>query len=101
MGVPHLFSPDYGLLYGYFTDVQRAQLKMQTVLAAQGVTRLVEDIIHLSHLDEGTAFVQGEVELYETARGRRFPSRAPALRYRRNTPQADKTAAAPKSGAAA
>ena len=34
---------------------------------AQRMTRLVEDIIHLSQLDEGAAPAQQEVELYETA----------------------------------
>ncbi len=35
---------------------------------AQRMTRLVEDIIHLSQLDEGAALAWQEVELYEAAR---------------------------------
>ena len=36
-----------GILYGYFTKVQQAQLKMQTMLAAQGVS------------NEGAGYFQG------------------------------------------
>ena len=36
-----------GILYGYFTKVQQAQLKMQTILAAQGVS------------NEGAGYFQG------------------------------------------